>query len=38
MKKLIMSLDSMEYDEVELEHFQEQWFESLELFAGMWGM
>tara|TARA_B100000282_G_scaffold219449_1_gene162818 strand:+ start:166 stop:744 length:579 start_codon:yes stop_codon:yes gene_type:complete len=37
MKKLIMSLDSMEYDEVELEHFQEQWFESLELFAERWG-
>ena len=37
MKKLIMSLDSTEYDEVELEHFQEQWFESLELFAERWG-
>lgn len=37
MKKLIMSLDSMEYDEVELEHLQEQWFESLELFAEEFG-
>ena len=32
-----MSLDSMEYDEVELEHLQEQWLESLELFAEEFG-